>query len=302
MRPKLRWSVTAAVLVGVVVVWWSWSGYVTEHHTRRAPSSSAAAGAPSTSVAPEPSRVLSPDENDQNSRVVSASSPRVQSPIPFYPIRDDPGAEAHIKAAEPLERILTPISTEDQQWMERYQYPQLADIQTADWRELEKQWETMPPDGRPSGQNRHTYVANVLAAAKYRAGDPTWREWAERATGSPFSRALLLADAAERFKLNPRDQDALRDLNYWWPRAFAMGERAYAIQLAGQAARLPGFYQGYYRLSPDDAMAGIAEIENINAYRQSRGLPPMTFEPRPAASWTLWGSIMNVQPGTRPGP
>lgn len=250
---------------------------------------------------PEPKGGFTPSGEGQSAPAIR--EPAVSGPqtFPFYPIRDDPGAEAHIKAAEPLERILTPISSEDQQWMERYQYPQLADIQTADWRELERQWETMPPDGRPSGQNRHTYVANVLAAAKYRAGDPTWREWAERTT-SPFSRALLMADAAERFKLDPSDQDALRDLNRWWPRAFATGERAYAIQLAEQASRIPRFYQGYHRFSPADAMAGIAEIEKMNAYRQSRGLPPMVFSPRPAPQWTLWGSEMNPQPGTRPGP
>ena len=196
---------------------------------------------------------------------------------------------------EPLERILTPISFEDQQWMERYQYPNLSDIQSADWRELKRQYETMPSDGRPMGQNRRAYIANVLTAAKYRAGDHTWRDWARRTT-SPFAHALLTADAAERFKRNPRDQDALRDLNYWWPRAFATGERAYAIQLVEQASRSPGFYEGYHRISPVGIMSGYTEIERRNAYLRSRGLPPMTFEPRPAASWTLWGSKMATRP------
>jgi hypothetical protein len=301
MKPTSKKIMVLLALIAIVLFWWT---IAPDDGAREPNGSPNAASTPVGSTSVEETGTAAEIEltatNTANTTTVAPAVRPAVPPVPFFPIRDDPGAEAHIKALEPLERILTPISLEDQQWMEKYQYPKLSDIQSADLRELERQYETVAPDGRPIGQNRRAYIANVLTAAKYRAGDPTWRDWAQRTT-SPFAHALLTADAAERFRRNPGDQDALRDLNYWWPRAFATGERAYAIQLAGQASQSPSFYQGYHRISPAGIMLGYAEIEKRNAYLQSRGLPPMTFEPRPAAIWTLWGSTMNARPGAGPG-
>lgn len=229
--------------------------------------------------------------NEQSS---SAPAPSQPTRSPFFPIQDDPSKSEYLRHAAPLEQILTPSSLEDVRWMETYQYPRVDDINSANWAELERQFEALPPDGRPSGQNRHSYIANVIAASKFKAGEPGWQEWTAR-SNSPFARALELAHAMQRFQDDPTQAGNMESLNRAYSRAFAWGERAFATQIAGTAAMSSAYYRGPERIDPVVIMTGFLDLEAVNAARAARGAPLVSFTTRPAQPWTAMGVTARYQ-------
>lgn len=229
-----------------------------------------------------------------SSSIIGKTAKEGGAPPPFFPIRNDPGARDALRAADPLERILTPTSEADQSWMQSYAYPRLQDFQGRSIADAERAFAEAGNDGRPLGQSSRDRVANTVAAAKWQAGDPEWREWAQRSQ-SPFARALELADAMKRFRTNPRDRDARLALNRAVSAAYARGERALALEYLGEAERYPGYYAGPERPSPLLLFEGFHEIDIFNERLRLAGSPrpPMVFVPRPAPDWTYYGQRMN---------
>lgn len=295
-RRRLLWSAsTVAALALAGAVWWLSGQVTTDEGTDGIPSSTpiahdeaamqSAADAASNGPAP-------PSAARAESNTSAGTSPVADQP--FFPIRNDFEAGEYLRRAHPLERILTPSSIEDQQWMQKWQYPRLEDIDRADWRALEAEYAGLQADGRPPGQTRHSYVANVLAASKYRAGDPGWAEWANRSL-SPFARALELSAALEAFRADPRGTNGLtgrsnqETLNRAISRAFFWGERAHAMDLGFTASASSSFHTGLDRFTPGIAMQGLADLERLNVHARRHGQPPLQFDPRPSPPWSNWG-------------
>jgi hypothetical protein len=294
-RQKL-WGVAAIVALALAgVVWWLSAREANDEGTVGTPSS--------TPIARDDAAVQSEAESASNALATSSATraagntsapPQSVADQPFFPIRNDFEAGDYLRRAHPLERILTPSSIEDQLWMQKWQYPRLEDIDRADWRALEAEYAGLQADGRPPGQTRHSYIANVLAASKYRAGDPGWAEWANRSL-SPFARALELAAAFEAFRADPRGRNDLtgesnqRTLNRAISRAFFWGERAYAMDLGFTASQMSSFHTGLDRFDPMSAMQGLSELEWRNSEARRLGRPPLQFDPRPSPPWTAWG-------------
>jgi hypothetical protein len=286
-------AVAALALSGAV--WWLSAQESLDRGTDDTPTATSSASeevaiqsaADAALIAPAPPSVSRAEGN-------TSAATRPVADQPFFPIRSDIEAGEYLRRAHPLERILTPSSIEDQLWMQKWQYPRLEDIDRADWRALEAEYQGLQADGRPPGQTRHSYVANVLAASKYRAGDPGWAEWANRSL-SPFARALELSAALEAFRADPRGTNGLtgqsnqETLNRAISRAFFWGERAHAMSLGAAASMSSSFFQGRERFTPIVAMQGLADLERLNAQARRQGQPPLQFDPRPSPPWSSWG-------------
>lgn len=305
-RRRWFWGVLAVAALALSgAVWWLSAQESLDRGTDDTPTATSSASeevaiqsaADAALIAPAPPSVSRAEGN-------TSAATRPVADQPFFPIRSDIEAGEYLRRAHPLERILTPSSIEDQLWMQKWQYPRLEDIDRADWRALEAEYQGLQADGRPPGQTRHSYVANVLAASKYRAGDPGWAEWANRSL-SPFARALELSAALEAFRADPRGTNSFtgqsnqRTLNRAISRAFFWGERAHAMDLGFTASHTSSFHTGLDRFDPMSAMQGVSELEWRNSEARRLGMPPLQFDPRPSPPWTTWG--VHERP-RQPGP
>ncbi len=223
----------------------------------------------------------------------SAAAERGGQSPPFFPIWTTDDARDVLRAGDPLERILTPTSEADQAWMLSYAYPRPTDYRARSLNELERAFANAGNDGRPLGQSSRDYAANAVAAAKWEAKDPTWREWAQR-SHSPFSHALQAADAMQRFRANSSDPNIRLELQRAISSAYARGERALALEYLSEASRYTGYFGGPIPPSQIDLFEGFHEIDLFNARMRAAGVarPPMRFEPRPAPVWSLYGERM----------
>ena len=115
----------------------------------------------------------------------SAASAEPTINHPYFPIAISSEARRSLPL---LERLLTPRSAVDQQWMLQVGYPKLADI---DGTVSDEQLRDLADDF--VGRGPDAYAANVLAVRLMRRGDDRWRELAHRnAEISPFLARLLL--------------------------------------------------------------------------------------------------------------
>jgi len=226
-----------------------------------------------------------------SSSIVGASAP------PFFPIWATEDARDVLRAGDPIERILTPTSEADQAWMLAYAYPRPQDYRTRSIAELERAFANAGNDGRPLGQSSRDYAANAIAAAKWEAKDPEWRDWA-RSSQSPFAHALVAADAMQRFRSDPANPSVRQELQRAVSAAYARGERALAIEYLSEAS----MYAGFHRAPNSNLTAlfdGFSQIDLFNTRLRAAGVarPPMRFDTRPAPVWSLYGQLMREEGG-----
>jgi len=219
------------------------------------------------------------------------------STSPFFPIWSTSDARDALRNGDQLERILTPVSEQDEAWMIAYAYPRPQDYRTRGINALEKAFEEAGNDGRPLGRSSRDYAANALAAAKWEAKDPTWIDWARRSQ-SPFAHALIAADAMATFRTDPTNSNARIKLMQSISSAYARGERALALDYLAEASMYAAFSRGP-NVSMVDLFNGFAQIEIMNARMRAAGVPrpPMEFEPRPAPTWSIYGQQLNSPGG-----
>lgn len=120
------------------------------------------------------------------------------------------------------QRMFTPRSGEDIQWMNEVGYPKLLDVKSApDY----LSFEAIPPEGG-------VYAINVAIGKKLLSGDPIWREWAKAALPySPFAARALLEDALE-MRMDNRGEQYRRNLERYVATAIMLGDldAAYAVR------------------------------------------------------------------------
>ncbi len=120
------------------------------------------------------------------------------------------------------QRMFTPRSAEDVQWMNEVGYPRLLDVKSApDYQSFEE----IPPEGG-------IYALNVAIGKKILSGDPVWKEWAQAALPySPFAARALLEDALE-IRMDNRGEQYRRNVERYVATAIVLGDldAAYAVR------------------------------------------------------------------------
>jgi hypothetical protein len=179
-----------------------------------------------------------------------------------------------------VQRLLTPTSLADLEWMRRNAYPRKGDVENPDVVALDH----LVRNGDPrTERDRMNYAANALAAHYFNLDDPRWREYVDRAPG-PFTEMLRLIDSARAWDKARNDYVATSRLTRSMLAAQYYGE-------VGASDIFTGFRGGPPMVSLADVSSAMQDIavqtQLMNAAGARIGIAPYVPTSRPAPPWSL---------------
>jgi hypothetical protein len=257
-----------------------------------APTSEAASAAysqtdkPPSNVSEKPDSIEESDraETKHASNDTASSDPRPPRPPYFVAIKgDERGGFNSWSRLDPLTRILSPTSAEDERWLLRNRYPQPAEYRAIqDPSVIQTQIDDVMRAGNLAEATR---LNDLLAAYFYEKGDDQWRMHA-KFSESPFAKRLLAEDMVRTYEPGLTNVSELVSLISWTQ---AMGDPNVVAILSADIG---------IRIDVERHLGGASYMAQINAvYRQlswmrqlheSKGRipysPPSTIRPQPT-----WG-------------